>query len=131
VLAVYSVAKRAVERARAGEGPTLIEAKAPRFYDHYGVGGSKTGTLGAFGLPYRSDREVHASIANDPIPKLRRLLVRLNILTNEKADQIENDVKALVDTSIELARAASVPKQDAGLNHVYSGHRVAAAQFVT
>ena len=131
VLAVYSVARRAVERARAGEGPTLIEAKAPRFYDHAGMAGAEIGRLGAFGLPYRSDREVHASIANDPIPKLRRFLLSMNILTEERADQIENEVKGLVDTSIELARAAPLPNQDAGLNHVYSGHRVAAAQIVT
>ena len=95
------------------------------------MAGAEIGRLGAFGLPYRSDREVHASIANDPIPKLRRFLLSMNILTEDAADQIENEVKGLVDTSIELARAAPLPKQDAGLNHVYSGHRVAPAQFVT
>ena len=53
IMAVYSVAKRAVDRARNGGGPTLIEAKTYRFYDHSGLAGAKPGVIGAFGLPYR------------------------------------------------------------------------------
>jgi pyruvate dehydrogenase E1 component alpha subunit len=130
VIKVYSVAQQAVARARAGEGPSVIEAKTYRFYDHAGLAGAEVGRLGAFGLPYRSDREVLASIANDPIPKLRRLLVMAGILTDERATQIEEDVKGQVTQSIELARAAPLPPQDGALNHVYAGLKVAASQFV-
>ncbi|MFI5400000.1 MAG: thiamine pyrophosphate-dependent dehydrogenase E1 component subunit alpha, partial [SAR324 cluster bacterium] len=49
VLQVYNVAYDAVERARAGEGPTLIEAKTYRYYNHWGAPGAKPGQLGAFG----------------------------------------------------------------------------------
>ena len=107
VMAVYAVAKRAVDRARAGGGPSLIEAKTYRFYDHSGLAGAKPGVLGAFGLPYRTDSEVRAWIAEDPIPKFRRQLVANSVLTEEEADKIEADVKALVAESIELARAAT------------------------
>ncbi|MCL6609174.1 MAG: thiamine pyrophosphate-dependent dehydrogenase E1 component subunit alpha, partial [Geminicoccaceae bacterium] len=58
VLAVYEVARYAVDKARAGGGPTVIECKTYRWYDHYGVGGAKIGVDGAFGLGYRSDREL-------------------------------------------------------------------------
>ena len=55
VMAVYAVAKRAVDRARSGRWTLLIEAKTYRFYDHSGLAGAKPGVLGAFGLPYRTD----------------------------------------------------------------------------
>lgn len=130
VLAVYAVARRAVERARAGEGPTLIEAKNYRFYDHSGLAGAKPGVLGAFGLPYRSDSEVRAWMAEDPIPKLRRQLVANEIITEEEADTIEDDVKALVAQSIENARNAAHVAEDAALSHVFADSKVAASQFV-
>ena len=43
VLAVYHLAKYAVAKARAGGGPTIIECKTYRWYDHYGAGGAKIG----------------------------------------------------------------------------------------
>src|SRR5690606_17005157 len=121
VMAVYTVAKRAVDRARNGGGPTLIETKTYRYYDHSGLAGAKPGVLGAFGLPYRSDAEVRAWIAEDPIPKFRRQLVANKVLTEEEADKIETDVKAMVAESIELARAAPKPNPEAGLEHVFAG----------
>lgn len=130
VIAVYAVAKRAVERARAGEGPTLIETKTYRYYDHAGLAGAKPGELGAFGLPYRSDTEVRAWIAEDPIPKLRRQLVLNNIMTEAEADQVEADMKTLVAESIDLARAAPSPKQDAALAHVFADSLVSPSQFI-
>lgn len=130
VVAVYAVAKRAVERARAGEGPTLIETKTYRYYDHSGLAGAKPGVLGAFGLPYRTDAEVRAWIAEDPIPKLRRQMVANSVITDEEADKIEADVKNEVNQSIELARAAPAPKENAALEHVFAGMAVPASQFI-
>jgi len=57
IAAVYAVTKAAVERARAGDGPSSIEAMTYRWYDHSGFSGAKAGADGAFGLPYRSDDE--------------------------------------------------------------------------
>jgi pyruvate dehydrogenase E1 component alpha subunit len=129
VLAVHKVAQEAVDRARAGEGPTLIETKTYRFYDHSGLAGAKPGVLGAFGLPYRSDSEVRAWIAEDPIPKLRRQLVANSIMTEEEADTIEADVIALVAQSIENARNAPRVDEDAALAHVFADTTVPASQF--
>ncbi len=130
VMAVYAVARRAVERARAGEGPTLIETKTYRYYDHAGLAGAKPGVLGAFGLPYRSDSEVRAWIAEDPIPKMRRQLIANSILTDEEADAIEAEMKTLVADSIEAARIAPAPLQDAALGHVFADSLVSASQFI-
>lgn len=129
VLAVYDVARRAVERARAGEGPTVIEAKTYRWYDHSGLAGARVGMMGAFGLPYRSDREVRAWMARDPIAKLRNLLVTESILTEEEAAKIEQDVIAEVMDSIEFARQSPHPEPDAALEHVFAEGRVRASQF--
>src|SRR5690606_25222036 len=130
VMAVYAVAQRAVERARAGEGPTLIETKTYRYYDHAGLAGAKSGQLGAFGLPYRSDAEVNAWIAEDPIPKLRKQMVMNNIVTEAEADAMEADVKQLVADSIEFARKSPLPQQDAALQHVFAGTAVVPSQFI-
>jgi pyruvate dehydrogenase E1 component alpha subunit len=130
VMAVYTVAQRAVERARAGGGPTLIETKTYRYYDHAGLAGAKPGVLGAFGLPYRSDSEVRAWIAEDPIPRMRRQLVANSIITEEEADATEAEVKQLVAASIDAARAAAHPKQDAALGHVFANALVKPSQFI-
>jgi pyruvate dehydrogenase E1 component alpha subunit len=122
--------KRAVERARAGEGPTFIEAKTYRFHDHAGLAGAKPGVLGAFGLPYRSDSEVRAWIAKDPIPRMRNFLIANGTLTEEQATKIENDVKQAVKDSIEFARQSPLPADDAALEHVYATGKVSASQFI-
>jgi TPP-dependent pyruvate/acetoin dehydrogenase alpha subunit len=129
VLAVYSVMKTAVDRARAGLGPTLIEAKTYRFYDHAGLAGAKSGVLGAFGLPYRSDKDVKAWIANDPLPKFRNTLIAIGVLTEQEADQMETDVKKRVADSMDFARASPVPKPEGGLNNVYAQGSVSASQM--
>jgi len=67
LMAVYSTARYAVAKARAGGGPTLIECKTYRWYDHYGAGGAKIGVDGAFGLGYRSDRELRDWMGKDPM----------------------------------------------------------------
>ena len=126
---MYGVMKHAVDRARNGEGPTLIEAKTYRFYDHAGLSGAKSGVLGAFGLPYRSDKDLMAWIANDPLPKFRNTLVAIGALTQKQADEMEADVKKQVAESIEFARNSPKPQQDRGLSNVYAQGSVSPSQM--
>ena len=130
VFAVYAVVKRAVDRARNGDGPTLIEAKTYRFYDHAGMAGAKPGVLGAMGLPYRSDKDLMAWIANDPLPKFRNTLLAIGVLTDKDAEQMEADVKKQVAASIEFARAGARPKPESGLKNVYAQGTVAPSQML-
>ena len=120
VLAVYDVAKHAVEKARAGGGPTVIECKTYRWYDHYGFGGSKMGLDGAFGLGYRSDRELREWMANDPIPRFRRFLVNEKVITEQKADEILEGVKQAVEEAVQFAEAQPIPKPEDGLLNVFA-----------
>lgn len=97
-LAVYNVAKDAVDRARKGGGPTLVEAKTYRYFDHFGVRGynPKRG-VGSFGLFYRSDKELQHWRAKDPIVNFRRSLINLGVLDDAGADEMEAAAKDKVE----------------------------------
>jgi pyruvate dehydrogenase E1 component alpha subunit len=120
VLSVYSTAKYAVEKARAGDGPTIIECKTYRWYDHYGAGGAKIGVDGAFGLGYRSDRELRDWMAKDPIVRFRRLLLSEGVVSEERADQIVAEVGQMVDEAAKFAEAQPAPNPEDGLVNVFA-----------
>ncbi len=118
-LEVYNAVKGAVDRAEAGDGPTLIEAKTYRYYDHFGARGAKPGVMGAFGLGYRSDREVRSWMARDPIVKHRKTLISWGILTEVEADEFEARVKKEIEDAFEWADKQPVPKAEDGLKNVF------------
>jgi pyruvate dehydrogenase E1 component alpha subunit len=120
VLAVYQAAKQAVEKARAADGPTIIECKTYRWYDHYGVRGAKIGVDGAFGLGYRSDAELREWMAKDPIARFRALLVSEKVLTQRQADEIVAEVRKAVDDAADFADAQPVPDPQDGLLNVFA-----------
>jgi len=120
VLSVYSVAKYAVEKARTGGGPTVIECKTYRWYDHYGAGGAKIGVDGAFGRSYRSDRELRDWMAKDPIRRFRAFLLNEGILTEQEADEIVAEVRQAVEDAAEFAESQPVPKGEDGLLNVFA-----------
>jgi pyruvate dehydrogenase E1 component alpha subunit len=120
VLAVYDTANYAIEKARNGGGPTVIECKTYRWYDHYGFRGSKIGRDGAFGLGYRSDRELREWMAKDPIPRFRRSLASEKVLTEARADEILQEVEQAVEKAAAFAEAQPVPKLEGGLLNVFA-----------
>lgn len=135
VFQVYNAAKIAVDRARAGEGPTLIEAKTYRYYNHWGAPGVKPGELGAFGYDplaissFRPEREVRAWMQRDPVVIARDVLINWGVLTRARADQIEAAAK---QEAIEaFAWAAQQPncKPEDGLRNVFVEGVVPARQF--
>jgi pyruvate dehydrogenase E1 component alpha subunit len=129
VLAVYNVAKDAADKARAKGGPTLIEAKTYRYYDHFGMGGAKAGKLGAFGLDYRSDSEVRHWLNKDPIVLHRRTLVDNGVLTDEKAAAIETEVRNEAKAALDFTLASPLCTPQDGLKNVYATGTVPARQL--
>jgi pyruvate dehydrogenase E1 component alpha subunit len=129
VLAVYNVIKNAVDRCRAKGGPTMVEAKTYRYYDHFGMGGAKAGKLGAFGLDYRSDSEVRHWLGKDPIVLHRRTLVDTGILTKAQADEIEEGVKAEAKAALDFTLASPLCTPQDGLKNVYATGTVPARQL--
>ena len=99
--AVYRVAQTAFAKARAGGGPSLIEAKT---YRHKGHSRADPGT-------YRPDEEVKAWLDRDPIPNYRERLVAFGIAESVIAG-IDDEVKKKVDEATEAAKASSPPSLD-------------------
>lgn len=135
VLQVYNAAKEAVERARAGDGPTLIEAKTYRYYNHWGAPGAKPGVLGAFGYDplaissFRPEREVRAWLARDPVDICRKTLINWGVLDGPKADEIEAAVKKEVKEAFEWADKQPLCKPEDGVKNVFVEGSVPARQF--
>jgi acetoin:2,6-dichlorophenolindophenol oxidoreductase subunit alpha len=108
VEAVYAAASAAVDRARQKQGPSLVECLT---YRH---GGHSRSDAGA----YRSKEEVQEWLRRDPISKARALLVERGHLTPEACQQIEDEVKALIEEAAEAAIASPHPDPEEALTHV-------------
>jgi pyruvate dehydrogenase E1 component alpha subunit len=135
VFQVYNAAKTAVDRARAGDGPTLIEAKTYRYYNHWGAPGAKPGQLGAFGYDplaitsFRPEREVRAWLARDPVDIFRTTLMNWGVADRAKADAIEAAVKKEVKEAFAWADKQPMCKPEDGLKNVFVAGSVEARQF--
>jgi len=111
VVAVYEAAGEAIDRARKGDGPTLLECKTYRFYDHVGVRG--------MGLTYRTDEELEEWKKRDPINSFEAKLIELGVLTQKKIDNIYAKVNDLVQEGIQFAEDSPYPDPSELLDNVY------------
>ena len=129
VSAVYAATKEAVEWARAGHGPSMIEAVTYRWYDHSGFAGGRVGQDGAHGLPYRTDDELQQWISRDPIGRYKTWLLAKDLVTEAELAKVDQDTQAAVDASIAFARQSADPAPEAGVLNTYATGAVAATQF--
>jgi len=111
-IAVFESAGEAIARARRGEGPTLLECKTYRYFDHVGVRG--------MGVSYRDDSEVIEWRQRDPIPLMERKLSELGILTAEQAAGVREGTLLEVREAIAFAEASPFPSADQLLEDVYT-----------
>lgn len=111
-IAVHEAALEAVERARTGGGPSLIEAKTYRFYNHHGVQN--------LGLKYRSDDEVARWKERDPIFTLEDRMIENKVATRQQFDDIWADWRAAIDRAIAFAEESPLPTPDQVLVDVYT-----------
>lgn len=129
VTAVYNAATKAVERARMGDGPTMIEGITYRWYDHSGFSGAREGEDGAMGIPYRTDEEVRGWISRDPIVRYRTWLLDKGLATEEDLDAVVAEVKRAVEMSVEYARKGAHPDPEAGVKHTFAEADAVRTQF--
>ncbi len=135
VFQVYNAAKEAVDRARAGDGPSFIEAKTYRYYNHWGAPGATAGELGAFGYDplaitsFRPEREVRAWMQRDPIDIARKTLVDWGVLDAAGAEAIETEVKAEIAEAFAWAAQQPFCQPEDGLKNVFADGAVPARQF--
>jgi len=110
-LDVYEKVLPAVEAARCGEGPTLIECRTYRKLGHY------------IGEParYRPPEEVEAWRRRDPVVYMRNHLIESNMLSEAECDAMDADVRAEIERAVEFARSSPDPRPEEALEDVYCG----------
>ncbi len=111
VLAVYHVTRSAVERARRGEGPTLIEARVVRLTAHSSDDNDRT---------YRSSSELQALRQHDPLARFAAYLRELGILDDTNERQLREQIAAEVNAATEQAEQAPLPEPETLYDHVYA-----------
>ena len=99
-MACYAVVGEALDRARSGGGPTLVEAKCYRFLAH---------TTDDDDSAYRSREEVAARRRDDPIPCFERLMLEQSILTAEGVEALKRSVLEETNDATDRAEAMAYP----------------------
>ena len=110
VLAVHEATEEAANRAREGQGPTLLECKTYRYLGH---------EEGDPWTTYRSENEVEEWKKRDSTDKYRKVLVEKGICTETGLSEIEGEVKKLVDDAIKFAEESPWPKPEEALKDVF------------
>jgi len=108
-VAVFQAAREAVERARKGEGPTLLECQT---YRHKGHSRFDPAT-------YRPQEEVEEWMKRDPIVRLRKKLTEEQILSEEEAGEIDKRIIDEVEAAAEFALGSSYPELEEALEDVF------------
>ncbi|MGQ9626543.1 MAG: pyruvate dehydrogenase (acetyl-transferring) E1 component subunit alpha [Anaerolineae bacterium] len=110
VLAVYEAAAQAVERARSGEGPSLLECKTYRWRGH-----SKSDQQ-----RYRTREEVESWKAKDPIVRFQKYLIQEDVLTEEEAEELALKARQAVEEAVRFAEESKEPDPEAVMEGVYA-----------
>ena len=129
VTAVYTATQAAVEWARAGKGPTVIEGMTYRWYDHAGFAGGRVNQDAAMGLPYRSDEEVKQWMSRDPNVRFKSWLIAKGLASEAELSGLDSKAQAAVDASIEFARKSADPNPEDGVLNTYANGPAEATQF--
>ena len=115
VMAVYEATKEAVKRARNGEGPTLVECKTYRIRSH-------SEGLDAIlkKRPYREPAEIEAWREKDPVARFKSYLLEKQIMTEEMAELIANDVESELAAAITFAEESPWPSPEDAVEAVFA-----------
>lgn len=109
-IAVYDAAAAAIQRARGGGGPTLIEVKTDRYMGHF-QGDAEV---------YRPKGEVEALRKNDPIPALATELRSRGLLADAQDSDIRQRAESRVAAAFEFARKSEYPAAEEATEHVFA-----------
>ena len=110
VLAVHTAASQAVERARTGAGPTLLECRTYRFVGHFTAEKAR-------GIKYRSDEEIARWRERDPLVTYPARLRQQGIAD---PGRVEAEVEALLDEAVAFARHSPFPEAEEALDGMYA-----------
>jgi TPP-dependent pyruvate/acetoin dehydrogenase alpha subunit len=113
VLSVYETSKRAIEYARSGKGPILIEMKTYRWYGHSEVDPAS----------YRKKEEVEEWKKKDPIPRFEAYLRNNGILDDKIKGEIDQEIKEEIEAAVKFADESPLPEPEEALDHVYAENK--------
>ena len=114
VMAMHEATVVAIQRARAGEGPSLIEAQTYRYEDH------SEGLNRILREPYRTDEEVEQWKKRDPISLHSKWLKEQGVATEEEIDSVWSEVSQAIDDALEFARNSPYPDADDLFTDMYA-----------
>jgi len=123
-LAVFATVGEAVERARSGGGPTLVESKVYRLSAHGNI-------IAPPGVPlhypeheaiavFGNRDEYEAALRGDPVPRFRGTLVQSGVLSSKQAEDIAKRVTAEMDAAVTFALESPFPSLESALENVYA-----------
>lgn len=111
-VAVYEATVEGLKRARAGDGPSFIECKTYRYYNHHGVQ--------TLGMKYRTDEEVEEWKKRDCIDAIEPRLAKAGVLSKKEAAAVRAEIQAEVDAAVAFADASPMPDPSTLLTDVYT-----------
>ena len=100
VLAMYAAMREAMDRARSGGGPTLIDAKVARFTSHSSDDDQRR---------YRPPEELEALLRRDPLERFRNYLLDAGLMTEEGDEKVQQECSAEVDAAVREVESAAAP----------------------
>jgi len=110
VEAVHEAVARAADRARAGDGPTLLEFRTYRYKGHSMSDPQK----------YRTKEEVEEYKQRDPIEQVRKTILEKKIATEKELEAIEQKVNGQVEESVKFAEESKYPDPSEALHDIYA-----------
>ena len=110
VLAVWHTMREALYRARTGAGPTLVECKTYRWHGHF-EGDTQT---------YKPKEEIEDWKKKDPIPTFRKRLVEMELLSEQDADKIDQEINEEIEEAVKFAQESPFPDPEEALEDVFA-----------
>ena len=121
-LEVFAAMQKAVERARRGDGPSLVHANVVRLLPHSSSDDQ---------LKYRAKEDVEKDKAKDPLPKMKHFLIEEGYITDKEAGEMQVEVKEAVDVAAVWAESRPLPDAATADLYVYgSAHSDAPTDFI-
>jgi pyruvate dehydrogenase E1 component alpha subunit len=114
VIAVYEAVREAVARARAGQGPSLVEARTYRYHDH------SEGLNRVVRDPYRTEAEIEEWRKRDPITIHEERLISQGVASTAEVSALEAECHAAMQEALEFAQQSPYPEPDEVFDDVFT-----------
>ncbi len=110
VLFVYDAVKEAIERARKGEGPTLVECKTYRYHGHF-EGDTQE---------YKTKKEIDEWAKKDPIPRFAKKLISDKVISESELNDIDKNLKKEIEDAVKFAIESPYPNVNETFEDVWA-----------